>query len=178
MLFFISWSLVKHPYVQYHTVINFASLLVLSEKPGPERKRIKKEPANTRKMGLPFGMGMPGIRAGYPLSERQQVALLMQMTAEESINSPGACLSWRPRPLWMDAEQGMSNGRKLCRVLYFGVNTLVGGKRENMCQEDDCFNFMRWKFDIAYACVGFVFVFLLHLVRRMNYSTKAMLLNL
>ncbi|XP_016338077.1 ankyrin repeat domain-containing protein 11-like isoform X2 [Sinocyclocheilus anshuiensis] len=59
-----------------------------SEKHGPERKRIKKEPTNTRKSGLPFGMGMPGIRAGYPLSERQQVALLMQMTAEESINSP------------------------------------------------------------------------------------------
>ncbi|XP_034048022.1 ankyrin repeat domain-containing protein 11 isoform X2 [Thalassophryne amazonica] len=59
-----------------------------SEKQGPERKRIKKEPTNTRKAALPFGMGMPGIRAGYPLSERQQVALLMQMTAEESINSP------------------------------------------------------------------------------------------
>ncbi|XP_041835646.1 ankyrin repeat domain-containing protein 11 [Melanotaenia boesemani] len=59
-----------------------------SEKPGPERKRIKKEPTNTRKASLPFGMGMPGIRAGYPLSERQQVALLMQMTAEESVNSP------------------------------------------------------------------------------------------
>uniref|UniRef100_A0A673L2C6 Ankyrin repeat domain-containing protein 11 n=1 Tax=Sinocyclocheilus rhinocerous TaxID=307959 RepID=A0A673L2C6_9TELE len=59
-----------------------------SEKHGPERKRIKKEPTNTRKSGLPFGMGMPGIRAGYPLSERQQVALLMQMTAEESVNSP------------------------------------------------------------------------------------------
>ncbi|KAM9410334.1 ankyrin repeat domain-containing protein 11 isoform 2-T2 [Pholidichthys leucotaenia] len=59
-----------------------------SEKPGPERKRIKKEPTNTRKAGMPFGMGMPGIRAGYPLSERQQVALLMQMTAEESVNSP------------------------------------------------------------------------------------------
>ncbi|XP_036400401.1 ankyrin repeat domain-containing protein 11 [Megalops cyprinoides] len=59
-----------------------------SEKQGPERKRIKKEPTNSRKPGLPFGMGMPGIRAGYPLSERQQVALLMQMTAEESVNSP------------------------------------------------------------------------------------------
>ncbi|MGH0126736.1 UNVERIFIED_CONTAM: hypothetical protein FKN15_033490 [Acipenser sinensis] len=59
-----------------------------SEKQGPERKRIKKEPTNTRKSGLAFGVGMPGIRAGYPLSERQQVALLMQMTAEESINSP------------------------------------------------------------------------------------------
>uniref|UniRef100_A0AAY5KAF5 Ankyrin repeat domain 11 n=1 Tax=Esox lucius TaxID=8010 RepID=A0AAY5KAF5_ESOLU len=59
-----------------------------SEKQGPERKRIKKEPTNTRKSGLAFGVGMPGIRAGYPLSERQQVALLMQMTAEESVNSP------------------------------------------------------------------------------------------
>ncbi|XP_038609327.1 ankyrin repeat domain-containing protein 11 isoform X2 [Tachyglossus aculeatus] len=57
------------------------------EKQGPERKRIKKEPA-TRKPGLLFGMGLSGIRAGYPLSERQQVALLMQMTAEESANSP------------------------------------------------------------------------------------------
>lgn len=69
---------------------------VFIEKPGPERKRIKKEP-NTRKAGLPFGMGMPGMRVGYPLSERQQVALLMQMTAEESVNSPGACLSPQPR---------------------------------------------------------------------------------
>ncbi|XP_057567370.1 ankyrin repeat domain-containing protein 11 isoform X2 [Hippopotamus amphibius kiboko] len=58
-----------------------------TEKQGPERKRIKKEPA-TRKAGLLFGMGLSGIRAGYPLSERQQVALLMQMTAEESANSP------------------------------------------------------------------------------------------
>ncbi|OCT82342.1 ankyrin repeat domain-containing protein 11 [Xenopus laevis] len=58
-----------------------------TEKQGPERKRIKKEPAN-RKSGLLFGIGLSGIRAGYPLSERQQVALLMQMTAEESVNSP------------------------------------------------------------------------------------------
>ncbi|XP_040265835.1 ankyrin repeat domain-containing protein 11 [Bufo bufo] len=58
-----------------------------TEKQGPEKKRIKKEPAN-RKSGLPFGIGISGIRAGYPLSERQQVALLMQMTAEESANSP------------------------------------------------------------------------------------------
>uniref|UniRef100_H3APK3 Ankyrin repeat domain-containing protein 11 n=1 Tax=Latimeria chalumnae TaxID=7897 RepID=H3APK3_LATCH len=49
--------------------------------------RIKKEPAS-RKPSLPFGVGLAGIRAGYPLSERQQVALLMQMTAEESANSP------------------------------------------------------------------------------------------
>ncbi|XP_056381996.1 ankyrin repeat domain-containing protein 11 [Hyla sarda] len=58
-----------------------------TEKQGPEKKRIKKEPAN-RKSSLPFGIGISGIRAGYPLSERQQVALLMQMTAEESANSP------------------------------------------------------------------------------------------
>ncbi|MEE6499803.1 hypothetical protein FKM82_003587 [Ascaphus truei] len=58
-----------------------------TEKQGPERKKIKKEPAN-RKSGLLFGIGLSGIRAGYPLSERQQVALLMQMTAEESANSP------------------------------------------------------------------------------------------
>ncbi|XP_063293710.1 ankyrin repeat domain-containing protein 11 [Pelobates fuscus] len=58
-----------------------------TEKQGPERKRIKKEPAN-RKSNMLFGMGLSGIRAGYPLSERQQVALLMQMTAEESANSP------------------------------------------------------------------------------------------
>ncbi|XP_037672429.1 ankyrin repeat domain-containing protein 11 isoform X2 [Choloepus didactylus] len=57
------------------------------EKQGPERKRMRKEPA-PRKAGLLFGMGLSGIRAGYPLSERQQVALLMQMTAEESANSP------------------------------------------------------------------------------------------
>ncbi|XP_069595056.1 ankyrin repeat domain-containing protein 11 [Ranitomeya imitator] len=58
-----------------------------TEKQGPEKKRIKKEPAN-RKCSLPFGIGISGIRAGYPLSERQQVALLMQMTAEECANSP------------------------------------------------------------------------------------------
>lgn len=76
---------------------NVVSFSHPTEKQGPERKRIKKEPTNTRKSGLPFGMGMPGIRAGYPLSERQQVALLMQMTAEESVHSPGAYLSWAPR---------------------------------------------------------------------------------
>lgn len=83
---------------------------LVTEKPGPERKRIKKEPTNTRKASLPFGMGMPGIRAGYPLSERQQVALLMQMTAEESVNSPGACLSFRPRLLWTDSRHWGKKG--------------------------------------------------------------------
>lgn len=86
------------------------------EKQGPERKRIKKEPA-PRKPSLLFGMGLSGIRAGYPLSERQQVALLMQMTAEESANSPGmqqdlvALLPEGFRPLkgpsssWVDSSQ-------------------------------------------------------------------------
>ncbi|XP_069757981.1 ankyrin repeat domain-containing protein 11 [Narcine bancroftii] len=54
-----------------------------TEKQGPERKRVKKE-VTARRSGL-FGTG---IRASCPLSERQQVALLMQMTAEESANSP------------------------------------------------------------------------------------------
>lgn len=54
---------------------------------------------------MPFGMGMPGIRAGYPLSERQQVALLMQMTAEESVNSPGACSSWGTRRTYVEGWQ-------------------------------------------------------------------------
>ncbi|MEQ2200274.1 hypothetical protein XENOCAPTIV_026518 [Xenoophorus captivus] len=53
-------------------------------------------------------MGMPGIRAGYPVSERQQVALLMQMTAAKTVNSPGAYLSFRPRLLWTGG--GKENG--------------------------------------------------------------------
>lgn len=91
----------------------FSAVIRVAEKPGPERKRIKKEPTNTRKAGLPFGMGMPGIRAGYPLSERQQVALLMQMTAEESVNSPGAWLSCRPRRLWTGGGQGKGDWKEL-----------------------------------------------------------------
>ena len=90
-----------------------------TEKQGPERKRIKKEPTNSRKASLPFGMGMPGIRAGYPLSERQQVALLMQMTAEESVNSPGACLLCRPR-LW-EGDRGGPGKR------------MEGGRRVDLC---------------------------------------------
>lgn len=96
--------------MQPNTINVCFSIIFMTEKPGPERKRIKKEPTNTRKAGLPFGMGMPGIRAGYPLSERQQVALLMQMTAEESVNSPGAGLSWRPRLLWTGGRQGKRDG--------------------------------------------------------------------
>lgn len=74
-----------------------------TEKQGPERKRIKKEPV-ARKSGLLFGMGLSGIRAGYPLSERQQVALLMQMTAEESANSPGE----PQEPEWFFGQGGNS----------------------------------------------------------------------
>ncbi len=40
--------------------------LLKTEKQGPERKRIKKEPTNTRKSGLPFGMGMPGYPGRVP----------------------------------------------------------------------------------------------------------------
>lgn len=60
----------------------------LTEKQGPERKRIRKEPV-TRKAGLLFGMGLSGIRRRLPLSGASRVALLMQMSGEESANSPG-----------------------------------------------------------------------------------------
>lgn len=56
------------------------------EKQGSE-KRIKKEPV-IQKSSLLFGMGLSGIQANYLISEHQQVALLMQMTAKESENSP------------------------------------------------------------------------------------------
>uniref|UniRef100_A0A8C4QF87 Ankyrin repeat domain-containing protein 11 n=1 Tax=Eptatretus burgeri TaxID=7764 RepID=A0A8C4QF87_EPTBU len=54
----------------------------------PERKRMRKDSGSTRrdsgsgrKLGSLLG-ATAGLRLGYPLSERQQMALLMQMTAE------------------------------------------------------------------------------------------------
>uniref|UniRef100_S4R595 Uncharacterized protein n=1 Tax=Petromyzon marinus TaxID=7757 RepID=S4R595_PETMA len=67
-----------------------------SEKPAPpERKRMRKDSGSARKEaggggGRKLGAFLsqsPGLRLGYPLSERQQMALLLQMTAE-STNSP------------------------------------------------------------------------------------------
>lgn len=74
-------------------------------------------------------MGMPGIRAGYPLSERQQVALLMQMTAEESVNSPGACLSWVPR-LWGFGGRG-GDGGAVSLVLSVPATLLLHASLKN-----------------------------------------------
>lgn len=52
----------------------------ITEKEVPEKKKMKKEAGN--KKAAPVS-----ILFGYPLSERKQMALLMQMTARD--NSPG-----------------------------------------------------------------------------------------
>ena len=54
--------------------------LGLADKDGPDKKKVKKEAG---------GKKAPNLLFGYPLSERKQMALLMQMTA----NSPGLCAS-------------------------------------------------------------------------------------
>uniref|UniRef100_A0A8C0LIV3 Ankyrin repeat domain 12 n=1 Tax=Canis lupus dingo TaxID=286419 RepID=A0A8C0LIV3_CANLU len=51
-----------------------------TEKEGPEKKKTKKEAGNKKSTPV-------SILFGYPLSERKQMALLMQMTARD--NSPG-----------------------------------------------------------------------------------------
>lgn len=56
------------------------SLLVFPEKEVPEKKKMKKEAGNKKTAPV-------SILFGYPLSERKQMALLMQMTARD--NSPG-----------------------------------------------------------------------------------------
>lgn len=52
---------------------------MIADKDGPEKKKVKKE-AGGKKSNL-----KANLLFGYPLSERKQMALLMQMTA----NSPG-----------------------------------------------------------------------------------------
>lgn len=62
----------------------------LADKDGPDKKKVKKEAGGKKSQA-------PNLLFGYPLSERKQMALLMQMTA----NSPGLCasaLSPRPHP--------------------------------------------------------------------------------
>lgn len=49
----------------------------VADKDGPEKKRVKKEAGGKKSQA--------NLLFGYPLSERKQMALLMQMTA----NSPG-----------------------------------------------------------------------------------------
>lgn len=54
--------------------------LIFPEKEGPEKKKVKKDAGNKKSTPV-------SILFGYPLSERKQMALLMQMTARD--NSPG-----------------------------------------------------------------------------------------
>lgn len=53
------------------------SLGFVADKDGPEKKKVKKEAGGKKSQA--------NLLFGYPLSERKQMALLMQMTA----NSPG-----------------------------------------------------------------------------------------
>ncbi|XP_045430673.1 ankyrin repeat domain-containing protein 12 isoform X5 [Pipistrellus kuhlii] len=67
-----------------HTSENWGERLIssyrtYSEKEGPEKKKTKKEAGNKKSAPV-------SILFGYPLSERKQMALLMQMTARD--NSP------------------------------------------------------------------------------------------
>ncbi|XP_073407056.1 ankyrin repeat domain-containing protein 12 isoform X2 [Dendrobates tinctorius] len=67
-----------------HTSENWGERLTppystFSEKEGPEKKKMKKEPGSKKSTPV-------NILFGYPLSERKQMALLMQMTARD--NSP------------------------------------------------------------------------------------------
>ncbi|XP_051465512.1 ankyrin repeat domain-containing protein 12 [Apus apus] len=55
-----------------------------TEKEGPEKKKMKKDAANKKSTPV-------SILFGYPLSERKQMALLMQMTARD--NSPDSTLN-------------------------------------------------------------------------------------
>lgn len=59
------------------------------DKDGPDKKKVKKETGGKKSQA-------PNLLFGYPLSERKQMALLMQMTA----NSPGlyACTLTFPHP--------------------------------------------------------------------------------
>uniref|UniRef100_A0A8C9VMY1 Ankyrin repeat domain 12 n=1 Tax=Scleropages formosus TaxID=113540 RepID=A0A8C9VMY1_SCLFO len=56
-----------------------APCTIFSDKDGPDKKKVKKETGNKKSTPM-------NILFGYPLSERKQMALLMQMTARD--NSP------------------------------------------------------------------------------------------
>ncbi|KAM6350285.1 ankyrin repeat domain-containing protein 12 isoform 1-T2 [Podargus strigoides] len=64
-----------------------------TEKEGPEKKKMKKDAGNKKSTPV-------SIRFGYPLSERKQMALVMQMTARD--NSPDSTLN---HPLQTTATQ-------------------------------------------------------------------------
>ncbi|XP_048452201.1 ankyrin repeat domain-containing protein 12 isoform X2 [Rhincodon typus] len=58
-----------------------------TEKEGPEKKKMKKEPGNKKTVPV-CKATLGGILIGYPLSERQQMALVMQMTARDNNSTP------------------------------------------------------------------------------------------
>nr|XP_009665430.1 PREDICTED: ankyrin repeat domain-containing protein 12 [Struthio camelus australis] len=60
-----------------------------TEKEGPEKKKMKKDAGNKKSTPV-------SILFGYPLSERKQMALLMQMTARD--NSPDSTLTLQTTP--------------------------------------------------------------------------------
>ncbi|XP_076992079.1 ankyrin repeat domain-containing protein 12 isoform X2 [Tamandua tetradactyla] len=69
-----------------HTSENWGERLIssyrtYSEKEGPEKKKTKKEAGNKKSTPV-------SILFGYPLSERKQMALLMQMTARDNNTTP------------------------------------------------------------------------------------------
>ncbi|XP_054443341.1 ankyrin repeat domain-containing protein 12 isoform X2 [Pteronotus mesoamericanus] len=69
-----------------HTSENWGERLIssyrtYSEKEGPEKKKTKKETGNKKSTPV-------SILFGYPLSERKQMALLMQMTARDNNSTP------------------------------------------------------------------------------------------
>lgn len=59
--------------------LKHVSWVFLADKDGPDKKKMKKEGGGKKSQA--------NLLFGYPLSERKQMALLMQMTA----NSPGKC---------------------------------------------------------------------------------------
>ena len=61
--------------------LNIACSESIVDKDGPEKKKVKKESGSKK------SSASANLLFGYPLSERKQMALLMQMTARD--NSPG-----------------------------------------------------------------------------------------
>lgn len=60
-------------------IVLYKCLSFVADKDGPDKKKVKKEAGGKKSQA--------NLLFGYPLSERKQMALLMQMTA----NSPGLC---------------------------------------------------------------------------------------
>ena len=64
--------------------LNIACSESIVDKDGPDKKKVKKESGSKK------SSASANLLFGYPLSERKQMALLMQMTARD--NSPGLTL--------------------------------------------------------------------------------------